>query len=86
MADRCQHGGSNTTRMRMSMRFWGTIPLIVEQIDLLHRIVRTSLPHVSKVLDLGCGDGRSRRRCWMHIRRRRLFWSIFRADARTGAL
>jgi ubiquinone/menaquinone biosynthesis C-methylase UbiE len=35
----------------------GGIPLAAEQIDVMLRIVRESLPKVERLLDLGCGDG-----------------------------
>jgi len=35
----------------------GAIPLAAEQIDTMMRVIRTAVPDVRTVLDLGCGDG-----------------------------
>ncbi len=35
----------------------GAIPLAAEQIDTMMRVIRTAVPDVKTVLDLGCGDG-----------------------------
>ncbi len=35
----------------------GAIPFAAEQIDTMMRVIRTAVPHVRTVLDLGCGDG-----------------------------
>ncbi|MGA2068729.1 MAG: class I SAM-dependent methyltransferase [Thermoguttaceae bacterium] len=35
----------------------GGIPLAAEQIDVMLRLLRESLPKVERLLDLGCGDG-----------------------------
>ncbi len=35
----------------------GAIPLAAEEIDVLLRIVRATVPKVERVVDLGCGDG-----------------------------
>jgi SAM-dependent methyltransferase len=34
-----------------------SIPLVAEQIDLMHRLIDATLPSVEAVVDLGCGDG-----------------------------
>jgi SAM-dependent methyltransferase len=34
-----------------------SIPLIEEQIDLMHRLIGATLPRVDVLVDLGCGDG-----------------------------
>lgn len=56
-----QNEGRVWQRQDLAKRFLedvrGGIPLAAQQIDVLLRIIRTAMPKVERVLDLGCGDG-----------------------------